>query len=299
MPTRTSKRKVQFFEVCDEDGERIGQVLPWDEVLGAVGRQTVSERRHVLQGIPHWGQAYVHDDRENLVVARLRAEGVSTFDIEQDQIIDQASQAAVPYVELSIVSILPSTNKFGLVRGSNASSHAVTIGDWINAHELFGRSITIVPLISRRTMQKIANAREVKLLDVSYNQELSAATAVADSGGLSSAVNALVGDHGPAEIEIVIRQKGRTTDQDTQLRRTLANTMRAVASRPFSKAVADIVTTDFDGRPMLDRINFLNDILARRMTVSVTDEEGNPVRIPSAIAAISRAADVLREDLEA
>jgi hypothetical protein len=33
------------------------------------------------------------------------------------------------------------------------------------------------------------------------------------------------------------------------------------------------------------------------MTVSVVDEEGNPVRIPSALAAISRAADILREDL--
>jgi hypothetical protein len=78
------------------------------------------------------GQVYPLDNRDHFVLARLREYGVSTFDIEQDQIVDRESQAANPYVELSIISVLPGTNKFGFLRGSNAASHAASFGDWLN-----------------------------------------------------------------------------------------------------------------------------------------------------------------------
>ena len=298
MATRKKKKKIQFFEFVDEDGSRIPDPLPWEDALSAIWRQDVDARKHSIYGVQHWGQVYTYDDTDHFVLARLREEGVSTFDIARDQIIDQESQAANPYVELSIISILPGTNKFGFVRGSNASSHAVTFGEWLNAHETFSRSVSVAPLVSRRTQEKIARAREVKLLDVRYDPQTSRAAAVADSTGLSTAMNSLVDGHSGADIEITLRQKGRPGQRTAELRHAIANTMRWVAGHPFSKAVADIVEFDDDGTVHQERIDFLNDILARRMTVSVVDEEGNPVRIPSALAAISRAADILREDLD-
>lgn len=180
---RSSRKKVQFFEVCDENGDRFDGALPWEDALAELGRQQPADRRHVVNGVPHWGRSYPYSDCDHFVLARLREEGVSTFDINRDEFIDQESQSAVPFVEITIASILPSSNKFGLVRGSNAASHASTIGDWINQHQVFERPISIVPLISQSTMQKIASAREVKLLRVRYAQEMSPAQAIVQADG--------------------------------------------------------------------------------------------------------------------
>jgi hypothetical protein len=295
---RESKKKVQFFEVCDKDGNEFAGPLPWVEALATLSGESVTDRLHRVGGVPHWGRTYTYNNRDHFVLARLREDGVSTFDIERDEFVDQESQAAVPFVEISVTSVLEGTNKFGLVRGSNASSHAASVGDWINSHQLFAEPITIVPLISKRTLDKINSASEVKLLDVSFSQELSASAAVAQAAGISTAVGVLVDELGPADIEVVIRRKGRLNDRDSDFRRKLAGLTRLAAGRPYTRAKAELVTLDEEGRPTIDKVDFVNDILARKMTVQLTDKEGNPVRIPSAIDAIEKAAAVLREDLE-
>ncbi|MGH7868983.1 MAG: hypothetical protein ACREP9_15440, partial [Candidatus Dormibacteraceae bacterium] len=87
MRTRTRKKKVQFFEVCDENNSAIDHTLPWEEVFSRIARQPAIARSHPLYGVTHWGQVYPLDNRDHFVLARLREDGVSTFDIEQDQIV--------------------------------------------------------------------------------------------------------------------------------------------------------------------------------------------------------------------
>lgn len=97
---------------------------------------------------------------------------------------------------------------------------------------------------------------------------------------------------------MVIRRKGRLRDSDSDFRRRLATTTRSILTRPFTKAIAEIVVDGDDGLPTIMPVDFTNDILARKMTINVTDQDGNSVRIPSALDAITRAANLLRDELD-
>ncbi|HVK22235.1 MAG TPA: hypothetical protein VM677_12840 [Actinokineospora sp.] len=295
--TRQKKKTVSFYEVRDENGTRLGEALDWDSILDDLARQSAKSCRHRIFGTEHWGRVYHWNDLPNFILVRARDEGVSAFDIDNEQFIDHESEAGSPYVELSITKFLPGTNRFGFVLGSNASSRAGSMEAWINEHKMFKERISIVPLVSQRVLEKIDKASEAKLLKVRLDRDHVAA--VGPSNGLYSVFQNLKNKHGGVDAELILRVKGRINNDYREERQGLLETAKSVANTRFSKAFVELINYDANGKPHVDKVDFMNDLLARKMDVSVTDDEGNPVRIPSAITAIERAAERLREEFDA
>lgn len=298
MASRTRKKTVQFFEVRDAKGAKIPDgVLDWPKILLDISRQSVDDCKHSVGLVDHWGRIYNYNETDHFILARLREDGVSSFDIQNETFIDLESHAENPYVELSIAKFLGNSNRFGFVLGSNASSRVNSLEGWMNAHRVFTKDISIIPLVSSRVLAKIQNADEAKLLRVRMDRDQLGM--IKESSGLFSLSKDLERKHGSIDLDLTIRVKGKINDRRKDEREKILDTARTVIDSPFSRAEVDLVTYDADGRPSVEHVNFLNDLLARKMTVSVTDKEGNPVRIPSAIEAIDRAAKLLQDEFDA
>jgi hypothetical protein len=179
--------------------------------------------------------------------------------------------------------------------GSQASSRIRSLERWINFHQAFSEPITISPLLSKDVVDKVMSADEIKVLRIKYDGDQLGS--IRRQNRLSGTLEALESGHGNIDVELILRVTGRVNERKQAERQNLLQTARSMIRSSYKKASADLINYDAEGRHHMEHVDFLNNVLARRMEVSVKDEEGNPVRIPSAIAAIERAAQVLDDEL--
>jgi hypothetical protein len=294
MAIRRSRQKlVAFFEVRDEDGKLIEEPTPWADHLAELSREPADDRKHSISEVDHWGQVYTYHDTDHLVLARLR-DGVSSYNTSTGEIIDSESDIGKPWVEVSVIHFLPGTNRLGFVLGSNASPRVSSLATWINMHRIFEQKITIEPVIAKDVLAKLRGAAEASMLHVVF--ESSQLEAIHSVSHLYDASRSIKDDIGHISVEMVLKVEGGIRGRERD-RVRLLDAAKGVAGHDFKKAVAKLINYDAQGKPHSEEVNFLKHRLARKMLVNVTDKEGNPVRISSAIEAIYRATERLRNDL--
>lgn len=294
MPSRTRNKLVAFFEIRDAAGEPIDEPTPWAEHLADLSKESAKEREHRINTVPHWGQVYTYEETDHLVLARLR-DGVSSYNTDTGEIIDTESDARSPWVEISVVHFLPGTNRFGYVLGSNASPRVSSLAGWINSHRIFEEDITIEPVIAKDALARIRGAAEASLLRVKFASDQ--LTDIKKAGGLYAVSRSLKDEIGHVSVEMILRVEGGKTRSRQQDRMRLMDKAKGLLGRDVTKAVARIVDYDDQGIARTDDVDFLKHRLAKTMKVALTDREGNPVRISSAIKAIYRAAEKFRDEL--
>ena len=152
MPTKSMSKTVAFFEVCDENDLPFA-AEDWQQHLRDLRdrqyRQGVKSLRHDIGGLRHYAQGYTHDGELSLVIARERDEPPSSLDENSGQILDEATQANRPWVEICVASFIPSTNVFGFVLGGMSAPRAGVIADWINTDaQLFGEPVSVRPYVA-------------------------------------------------------------------------------------------------------------------------------------------------------
>jgi hypothetical protein len=290
MATSTKKKTVAFFEITDENGSPLGNILPWQEILTTLEQQNAAQCCHAIFGVDHYVRIYAWEGRNHLVLARARDDSPSTLDLRTSAIVDEVTQAGRPWVEVSVVSFIPGTNRLGFVLGGQASPHASSLERWINAHDLMDEDITISPVVNRQILD-ILDKENVEARLVTVRLDPGQFISQDDAGGLvsyGSAMGREIG--GDYQIEMTVKIQGRADHVEPGRLRRLGALGRQLLGRDVAKAVVQVVDLNGDGvkTEMLDLLHYK---LARKEKISVTDEEGNPVRIPSALTAIMRAAD--------
>ncbi|MFC6092038.1 hypothetical protein [Saccharothrix lopnurensis] len=286
---------VHFYEVRNRDGLAIADPIDWPKFLSDLATLSPDRRLRRIYNIDHWGQVYPHNERDHFILARAREEGISSFNRQNGEIIDHESDTANPYVEISVASFLPNSNIFGFVLGSQASSRVGNFEAWLNEYKALNESVSIVPVLNKNVLQRIENADEVRLLRVGFDRDQ--LSSISEQNSLRGVLQEIEAEHGALDVELVLRVKGRVNKDHTESRVSLLRTLRSMIGSAFTKGQADLVNFDAEGKPNTEHIDLVNSFLARKMDVSVRDEEGNPVRIQSAIAAIERAAEELRDEL--
>lgn len=295
MIKKTRKKTVAFFEINDMSGSPIRQPLPWPDILADLSRQSPNARRHDVGGVEHWGQTYTFDETDHLILVRLRDDAVSSFNTATGEFLDSESEVGQPWVELSVIHFLPDSNRFGFLLGSNASPRVSSLAQWINSHKLFDEPVEIGPIISRRTRDKISGTAEARMVTVRLAGDQLASVQQQDS--LYGAATVIGRAHGDVEVELVIRVKGKVDRAHQEERAKIMRTAERLLGADFEKAVVELVNYDDRGKADVESVDFLNHRLTKKLPVTVKDEEGHPVRIPSAIMAIYRAADLLEDEL--
>lgn len=294
MATSTKKKTVAFFEVFDSESRVLPEPLAWDDFLASLHEESVEKRQHKLWNTLHWASAYPHDERDHFIIARSRDEAPSTLNIETGEFIDHENDIQRPWVEIAVASFIPLTNRFGYVLGSQASPRVSAMEEWINEHRFFDAPISIGPAINQNVLARLNGAAQVKLLDVKLAR--GRVDANTRSHGIVSAARTLSEDYGDIDIQIIINVSGRVDKKHNREREGFLDAARGLVGGDFKKAVAELVHFDDQGQPETEMINLLHDRLATKMKVSVLDEEGNPIRIRSAITAIYRAIDKFKAE---
>src|SRR5262249_40086021 len=121
-------------------------------------------------------------------------------------------------------------------------------------------------------------------------------TSSSQGHGIFTAARTLSEGYGDVDIEIIVRVAGQVDRQHDTERIGILEAAKGVMGHDFKKAVAELLHFDEHGKPETETINLLHDRLATKMNVSVTDDEGNPIRIQSAITAIYRAIDKFKNE---
>ncbi|WP_155884627.1 hypothetical protein [Actinomadura flavalba] len=292
---KTKKKTVAFYEIVDVDGHRLPGALPWDEVIGDLTTQSVGRRRHNIFSIPHWGKSYTYAQQNHFILAKYREEGVSSLDVTTDEVIDGENDVKRPWVEVSISSFIRGTNIFGYVLGSQAAPRPSSMVAWINEHAIFDAELNVRPVVSQNVMARLNGADEAALLRVHLTRDQAWATR--NSDGLYSAAQSLSESFGDVELELVVRVAGKLKRSQSEERRSILDSARRFSNSDVKNALVELINYDPSGRPERNKINLLEDRLAKKMDVSVTDDEGNPIRLQSAVNAIMQASSDLRQEL--
>jgi hypothetical protein len=284
---------VSFFEVQDENGRTLDEPIDWPEFLSYVARQNMEERRHMVNGVFHWGQVYTYKATDHLILARRRDE-VSSLDISTGEIVDTESEATKPWVEVSVVHFLPNSNRFGFVLGSNAAPRVSSFAHWLNTHNILDQQITVAPVLDRDIMSKIRRAESASLVRVTF--ESNRFVDVTESHGLYEVARGLKEQFGDVVVELQLRTN-KEHGGDRERREILEEAQRLAGGGGFDKAVAGLSWHDDNGRIHKEDVDFVKHRLAKTMRITVTDRSGKSIKIASAIEAIYRAADQLKPDL--
>ena len=93
---------------------------------------------------------------------------------------------------------------------------------------------------------------------------------------------------------MVLRIRGRADGATEGTRRSLADRGRELIGRPVRGAQVEIVDVEPDSITDRELVDIVKHRMATKEKVSVMDDDGHQVRIPSAINAISRAASRLQ-----
>lgn len=291
---RTRNKQVAFYEVRTEDGEVLKEPTPWAEHLAELARESTADREHLVNGVPHWGQIYTYEETDHLVLARLR-DGVSSLNTTTGTIIDTDSDAGNPWVEISVVHFMSDTNRLGFVLGSNASPRPSSLASWINQHRIFAEDITIEPVIAKDTLAKLQGAAEASMLRVKFTSDQ--LSQVGSSKGLFGASRRLQSEVGHVSIEMILKIEGGSSKARGDDRTRLLGITRDVVGAEYSKAFAKLLNYDGNGYPRSEDVDFLKQRLAMKSKIAITDRDGKPVRISSAIDAIYRAAEKFKVEL--
>lgn len=285
----TRKKRVSFYEVRDRNGIPFSNPLPWDEILATLATEPATSRLHRVFGADHWGKAYPFLEADHFILARSREEGVPSYNVQTDEIIDNETDSQQPWVEISIASFIPRTNKFGFVLGSQASPRPTSMALWLNEHKFLDEELTIGPVVNQNVLNRINAAAQASMVRMKLNRDQ--IDAARQSGGLFSAARIIGEEFGNVEVELLVKVSGRVTKSHDEERIQILDTVRGVVGSDVQDAVAELINFDQEGRYERASINLLEDRLAKNMDVRVTDAQGNPIRIESAVTAILRAID--------
>lgn len=291
----TKKKRVSFYEVRDRNGLPFSGPLNWEQALANLARESATSRLHRVFGADHWGKTYPFLNMDHFILARSREEGVPSYNMRTDEIIDNETDSQQPWVEISIASFVPGTNRFGFVLGSQASPRPTSMALWLNEHKFFDEELTIGPVVNQDILNRVNGAAQASLVRMKLNRDQ--IEAARQSGGLYSAAHIIGEEFGDVEVEMTVKVSGRVTKSHDEERIQILDTVRGVVGSDVKDAVAELINFDENGRYERDMINLLEDRLAKKMKVRVTDAQGNPIRIESAVTAILRAIDHFGEEL--
>lgn len=294
MALRGRKKTVAFFEIRDMDGNSLREPIPWAEHLAEISRESADDRKHRINEYDHWGQVYTYLETDHLILAKLR-DGVSSYNPSTGDILDSESDSGKPWVEISVIHFLPNTNRLGFVLGSQASPRISSLQTWINLHGIVDKGISIAPVLAKDVLSRIRGAAEVSVLKVKYESDQLAAI---DGDGKLGQVKRLLGEEiHHTTVELVLRVEGGTARARKDERLRLLDLAKEVSVDNFAEAVAKVVNYNERGKPVAEDVNYLAHRIARKERVLITDKEGKSVKVTSAIEAIYRAADRLKQDL--
>ncbi|WP_079178336.1 hypothetical protein [Streptomyces mangrovisoli] len=286
MPERT----IAFFEVvASASGEQV-RVPPmdWDSALSDLATASVEDRM-VAKEVTLVGSVATVRQQDHLLLHRVKdaTEWLSVMDWGTGQWQELEQNASRGFVDTSAICFLPFGNVIGLMQGSVSAPSHKALETWLNELHLFPDTRLVVrPVLSKAEVERLGTAQGASRIEIRIGSHKASALR-GRNGRLASFLRQAQEAYGDINVTMIISvPRGRGRDADRQALLADLRDIAPVAPDAAARAQARLVFAEADGVERSRLVELTEHHITAKRRVSAVDNDGNSIRILSAVDAI-------------
>ncbi|MGW5736364.1 MULTISPECIES: hypothetical protein [Streptomyces] len=286
MPERT----IAFFEIVTEaagEQRRIPQ-LDWDQALPSLATASVQERMIDKETTLIGSVATVHE-QDHLLLHRVKdsAEWLSVMDWSTGEWHELEQNASRGFVDTSAIGLLSFGNVVGIMQGSVSAPTHKGLETWLNELHLFpGARLALRPVLSKAEVERLGSAEGASSIEIRIGNHKAAALR-GRTGRLANFLRLAHDAYGDINVTMIISvPRGKARAQDRQALLDDLRDIAPVAPGAADRARAKLVFAEADGVEHSRLVELTEHHITAKRKVSAVDDQGNSIRILSAVDAI-------------
>ncbi|MFJ4090171.1 hypothetical protein ACIPYS_01200 [Kitasatospora sp. NPDC089913] len=275
--------------------------IDWDTALSALARASLEDRRvekeHILVG-----SVVTANDQDHLLLHRVKdnSEWLSVMNWNTGEWHELEQNASQGFLDTSAICFLPFGNIIGLMQGATSAPTHKALEQWLNELKLFpGVNLAIRPVMSHAEIDKLKSAHGASKIEVRIGSSRISALSN-KTGRLASFLKLANESYGDIKVTMIISvPRGRGRGEDRQALLEDLRDIAEVAPNAAERARASLVYADADGPEYTRLVELVEHHITAKRRVSAVDNEGNSIRILSAVDAILEVAAEHEDELRA
>lgn len=284
------ERTVSFFEIVKNgDGEQIPlPQMDWDAALADIATATLEERRVDKTSIIVGSVATVHQ-QDHLLLHRAKdaSEWLSVMDWNTGEWQELEQNASRGFLDTSAIVFLPFGNVVGMMQGSVSAPTHKSLETWLDALKLFpGASLAVRPLVSKAEVERLKTARGASRIEIKIGGH-KVASLRERNGRLAKFLRTANATYGDVTVTMIISiPRGKALTEQRQLLLDDLRDIAEIAPEATERARAKLVYADVDGPEYSRLVELTEHHITAKRRIPAVDDEGNSIRIMSAVDAI-------------
>ncbi|MEU0454233.1 hypothetical protein ABZ322_14685 [Streptomyces sp. NPDC006129] len=287
---RMPERTISFFEIVTSAGGeqiRVPQ-MEWDKALSDLATATVQERM-VDKETTLVGSVATARGQDHLLLHRVKdtTEWLSMMDWNTGEWRELEQNASRGFVDTSAICFLPFANVVGLMPGSVSAPTHKGLETWLNELHLFPDTrLAIRPVLSKAEVERLGTAQGASRIEIKIGNHKTSALRER-TGRLAKFLRLAHEAYGDINVTMIISvPRGKGRDEDRQALLDDLRDIAPVAPGAADRARARLVFAEADGPERSRLVELTEHHITAKRRVSAVDDEGNSIRILSAVDAI-------------
>ncbi|GAA4874423.1 hypothetical protein ACFQ34_32845 [Pseudonocardia benzenivorans] len=298
---KMKERTIAFFEVVElKAGEhRRIEPMKWVDFLASLSARDLA-RRTVETDATYVGNTITYEEEDHLLLHRAKdvGEWLSVLNWGTGEWRELEMKAAEGYLESSVVCFLPYGNLVAIMRGSTSAPSHKSLETWLRGLKPFGERLLVVrPLLSMSEIERLQTAEGASRVEIRIGRSKAGALAM-KTGRLATFLHRAGEAYGDIDVTMIISiPRGNTRHEDRQELLADLQDLADVMPDAAEKARATLVFAEDSGAEHRQLTEFVeHHITAKRRVRAVTDD-GEAIRISSAVSVILDAAAEHEDEL--
>ncbi|MFJ3586805.1 hypothetical protein ACIPPS_31885 [Streptomyces sp. NPDC090127] len=301
------ERTIHFYEVVtvrNGEGQRMPEPMDWDAVLADLSQVPVSGRTFESDS-QLVGTITTYHEQDHLLLHRVKDAGewLSVMNWDTGSLRELEQNAHEGYLDTSVICFLPFGNVIGIMRGSQSAPSHRALEAWLNGISLFpGTQFEVRPVVAHAEVERLKTASGASRVEVKLMANKMGALRER-KGGLARTFRVAGESYGEISVTVIISvPRGKELKEHREMLLADLDEISDVVTGA-ERARASLIYSDPTGPERTHLVELVEHSITAKRRVPATDQEGNSIRIVSAVDAILGAAaeheDALRLAVDA
>jgi hypothetical protein len=284
------ERTVAFFEIVKVTaGEHVRMTpLNWDSALASLATASLQDRM-VDKETTLVGSTTIVDEQDHLLLHRVKdaSEWLSVMDWTTGRWQELEQNASRGFVDTSAICFLPFGNVVGIMQGSTSAPSHKSLETWLNELRFFpGDRFAVRPVLSKAEVERLATAQGAQRIEIKIGGHRIEALGER-TGRLARFLRVAHEAYGDIDVTMIISvPRGRALEEHRQALLDDLRDIAPVAPDATDRARARLVFAEHDGPERSRLVELTEHHITAKRRVPAVDEQGNSIRILSAVDAI-------------
>jgi hypothetical protein len=284
------ERTVAFFEIVKvASGEQVRMAqLDWQAALASLSTASLEDRM-VSKESTFVGHTVPVDGLDHVLLHRVKdaAEWLSVMDWTTGRWQELEQNASRGFVDTSAVCFLPFGNIVGLMAGSVSAPSHRGLETWLNELRLFPDArFAIRPVLSKAEVERLSTAHGASRIEIKIGGHKIEALGERN-GRLARFLRTAHESYGDIDVTMIISvPRGQARHEHRQALLEDLREIAPAAPAATERARARLVYAEADGLERSRLVELTEHHITAKRRVPAVDEQGNSIRILSAVDAI-------------